>query len=58
MAMEKSLCGRLGICAAAATRKAAAGEFSGAGQKNQGAAESVRREDEMTMEMPFWLQIG
>ncbi|MEI8039620.1 MAG: hypothetical protein WCJ14_14645 [Verrucomicrobiota bacterium] len=56
--MEKSLCGRLGICAAAATRKAAAGEFSGAGQKNQGAAESVRREDEMTMEMPFWLQIG
>jgi len=30
----------------------------GAGQKNQGAAESVRREDEMTMAMPFGLQIG
>jgi hypothetical protein len=27
-------------------------------KKNQGAAESVRREDEMTMAMPFLLQIG
>jgi len=27
-------------------------------QKNQGAAQSVRREDELPMAMPFWLQIG